>query len=95
MLKTVYLPYIPYASKYGALERQLLDTYLWDCFAKVDSQTDLVDYIRNVELTIPTILRIAKEAENRCIQFTRGSALDGLILALKVRIFEVPILIST
>ena len=89
LLKTVYQPYIPYACKYSTLERQLLDTYLWDCFSKVDSQTDLPDYIRHVELTIPAILRIAKEAESRCIQFTRGCGLDGLILALKVGNFRI------
>lgn len=73
-----------YASKYGTLERQLLDNYLWDYYLKMDSHVDLVDCIHSIGLTIPIVMNIVTEAQNRCIHFTRGCAINGLITALKV-----------
>lgn len=85
VLKSLYHPYVPYASKYGTLERQLLDCYLWNCLSKMDdSQVDFIDCIRSIEPTIPTIMSMAKDAENRCMQFTHGCGVDGLVTALKV-----------
>ncbi|XKL64088.1 hypothetical protein PGB90_004174 [Kerria lacca] len=64
-------------------ERQLLDNYLWDYYLKMDSHVDLVDCIHSIGLTIPIVMNIVTEAQNRCIHFTRGCAINGLITALK------------
>ncbi|XP_065220959.1 conserved oligomeric Golgi complex subunit 7 [Planococcus citri] len=83
ILKSLYFPYVQYASKYGTLERQLLDNYLWEMFSKSENVSDLADNIRSISLTIPDVINIAKEAKARCVLFTKGCAIDGLISALK------------
>lgn len=55
-------------------------------FSKTENITDLADNIRSISLTIPDVINIAKEAQTRCILFSKGCAFDGLITALKVRI---------
>lgn len=83
--KAVFFPYVQYASKYDRLERQLLDNYLWELLPKMENQNDVTDVIRHINLTIPDVMNVAKEAESRCVKFTKGCASDGLISALKVR----------
>ncbi len=64
----------------------MLDNYLWDTYLSMDSGTDLVDGIRSLSLTIPVVMNVATEALNRCLKFSRGCTINGLIVALKVGI---------
>lgn len=82
-MKSVYLPFVHYASKYGILERQLLDEQLWTQCLSMQAE-DLMDSIQNVGQTVTIAMNIVKEAKTRCLQFAYGCSYPGLIMALRV-----------
>lgn len=82
MLRSIYAPYVPFMTRYSALEEahilsQLIEHAL--------SREDLMDQVQGLGQSIPRCFSIASDAIKRCVTFTEGCGFPGLIKALKVR----------
>ncbi|XP_062108286.1 conserved oligomeric Golgi complex subunit 7-like [Humulus lupulus] len=88
-LKAVYSPFESFKQRYGQMERAILSSEI----AGVDLRgavtrgvgaqgIELSETVRRMEESIPHIIVLLEAAVERCINFTGGSEVDELILAL-------------
>ncbi|KAL1540169.1 Golgi transport complex subunit 7 [Salvia divinorum] len=88
-LKAVYLPYETFKQRYGQMEHGVLSGGI----AVLDLRgvstriigvqgVELSETVRRMEESIPLVILLLEAAMERCINFTGGSELDELILAL-------------
>ncbi|XP_042000505.1 conserved oligomeric Golgi complex subunit 7-like [Salvia splendens] len=88
-LKAVYLPYETFKQRYGQMERGVLSGGIADLDLRGVSTriigvqgVELSETVRRMEESIPQVILLLEAATERCINFTGGSELDELILAL-------------
>lgn len=81
VLRAVYAPYLPFISRYSALEEAHILSQLVD---NASLREDLMDRVQGLGQAIPRCISIAVDAVKRCISFTEGCGFPGLIKALKV-----------
>ncbi|XP_057805575.1 conserved oligomeric Golgi complex subunit 7 [Salvia miltiorrhiza] len=88
-LKAVYLPYETFKQRYGQMERGVLSGGIAGLDLRGVSTriigvqgVELSETVRRMEESIPLVILLLEAATERCINFTGGSELDELILAL-------------
>ncbi|XP_060189876.1 conserved oligomeric Golgi complex subunit 7 [Lycium barbarum] len=88
-LKAVYLPYESFKRRYGQMERAVLSGEIAGLDLRGAAVTlvgvqgvELSETVRRMEESIPQVILLLEAAVERCINFTGGSEVDELILAL-------------
>lgn len=88
-LKAIYLPYEPFKQRYGQMERATLSAEIGGIDLRgavtrgIGAQgIELSETVRRMEESIPQVIVLLEAAVERCINFTGGSEVDELILAL-------------
>lgn len=80
LLEAVYRPFATYVSKYSSFEQKHLIQKLSEFNFVKD---ELTDTIQALNLSIPTIMDIAREAKKRCEDITENCGYCGLLTALR------------
>ncbi|KAJ8541644.1 hypothetical protein K7X08_002460 [Anisodus acutangulus] len=88
-LKAVYLPYESFKRRYGQMERAVLSGEIAGLDLRGAAVTlvgvqgvELSETVHRMEESIPQVILLLEAAVERCINFTGGSEVDELILAL-------------
>ncbi|XP_075087413.1 conserved oligomeric Golgi complex subunit 7 [Nicotiana tabacum] len=88
-LKAVYLPYESFKRRYGQMERAVLSGEIAGLDLRGAAVTlvgvqgvELSETVRRMEESIPHVILLLEAAVERCINFTGGSEVEELILAL-------------
>ncbi|XP_016553699.1 conserved oligomeric Golgi complex subunit 7 [Capsicum annuum] len=88
-LKAVYFPYESFKRRYGQMERAVLSGEIAGLDLRGAAVTlvgvqgvELSETIRRMEESIPQVILLLEAAVERCINFTGGSEVDELIIAL-------------
>ncbi|KAJ3690975.1 hypothetical protein LUZ61_020139 [Rhynchospora tenuis] len=88
-LRAVYSPYETFKVRYGQMERAILSAEI----ARIDIRgavsrgvgaqgIELSETVRRMEESVPQVIVLLEASVDRCINFTGGSEVDELILAL-------------
>ncbi|XP_071949491.1 conserved oligomeric Golgi complex subunit 7-like [Antedon mediterranea] len=80
LVRAIYLPYLPYLARYGALEEEYLSQEL-SCLQL--EKRDLIDCAQLLSNSVTNIFKLTNDAVDRCMILTNGYDSLGLIQAVK------------